>query len=736
MPASSGVPSRTSRSPSPLSTSYSQDSLPAEFTGSYFAPIAAPVVRTGSIDSDVHMTDATDRTADHQPKVESERYSSPLSTASTTGTSAAANSRKRSFTGGTAAASSSSSKRGGSKGATSRGGSSSNVRGGSSSVAKPKKKGVVMPTTTITTKTKTKSGGSDNRRSSKSTMSSPSPRLIKRESYSSDEDGDNHLEADDEDEDLEDDFGDDDGDEHDGGGEAGGLLDGNTSDNGPYCICRGPDDHRWMIQCDDCEDWFHGDCVKINKEEGENMMLSYICPNCTIPGRYVTRFRRLCSLPNCRKAARLYGDDGASPLASTDASHFCSDSHRDQWWDTLLGRVVHTDRRTGSTTSSNAAAEAKMAVDLFTPAQLVAVLAHTDEPGVAQMLLHGLVHDSKTAADLDTMMTVEERATTQKSAADRYHLAEQIVMCKKMLQLLDMAKTRSQEAIKAGLVERDSCGYDERLQHVGVQPHFALFLASPEGVALFRGDTLQAPKFDKDGRPIDYTNVVGENGDEGEDEDEDNDDKKKNAETAGMCGKRKCKAHSSWFSTLARDVRMQMQELTRQAGALRDNETRIRLAAIQRSFVKQHSAYEVRYVGDSDNSLTSLAGDEEDDDESYESESDEVAMREDANADDDAATKIDHIGDEDDDEDMVDLVGYGDDDDGDGGLNTKDTTIHGQRTGAASRDYTVSPAYNGGYGHSSRQGGGEGKAVNGSSRHDDELRRNGHSPNTDGTVSD
>ncbi|KAL1894335.1 COMPASS (complex proteins associated with Set1p) component [Sporothrix stenoceras] len=734
MPASSGEPSRTSRSPSPLSTSYSQDSLPAEFTGSYFAPIAAPVVRTDSIDSDVHMTDATDGTADHRPK--SERCSSPLSTASTGTSGAVTNSRKRSLTGGNGGnTASSSSKRGGTKnGATSRGGGSSsnaNARG----VAKPKKKGVAIPTNK-SSKTK-----SDKRRGgeSYSTASSPSPRPIKLESYSDSDndddsdndvrrDRDNHLEADDEDDDLEDERGGglDDNTGFVGGG--GGGLDGNTSDNGPYCICRGPDDHRWMIQCDDCEDWFHGDCVKINKEEGENMMLSYICPNCTIPGRYVTRFRRLCSLPGCRRAARLYGDDGASPLNSTEASHFCSDSHRDQWWDTLLGRVVQTERserRSGSSSAAAAAAaaEAKMAVDLFTPAQLVAVLAHTDEPGVAQMLLHGLVHDNKTAADPDTMMTVEERATTQKSAADRYHLAEQIVMCKKMLQLLDMTKTRSQEAIKAGLVERDSCGYDERLQHVAVQPHFQLFLASPEGVALFRGDTLQAPQFDEAGNPINYSaggdsKVKSEEEDEDEDEDDD-DNRNKNPETAGMCGKRKCKAHSSWFSTLARDVRMQMQELTRQAAALRDNETRIRLAAIQRTFVKQHSAYEVRYVGDSDNSLTSLAGDDdddEDDDEDYsESESDEAAG--DGRAQNNASDgPIDHIADEDEDEDMVDLVGYGHGDDvDDSALNTK----------------SASPAYNGGHGYSSRQE----TTVNGDSgsRHGDKSRRNGRSPNTDGS---
>ncbi|CAK7221225.1 COMPASS (complex proteins associated with Set1p) component [Sporothrix bragantina] len=776
MPASSAA-SHASRSPSPLSTSYSQDSLPAEFTGSYFAPVGMPSAATAlgrlsSVDSDVHMTDMTDGTADNsaasyrprqerQERQRSERNSSPLSNASTTGTSAAAansnsNNRKRSLT--SSAAASSAVKRGGSsiggmaakqkKTATSRGGSSSaNMRGGSgnssSGVTRPKK-GVAIP------KPSKPKNGTENRRLSKSTLSSPSPRRIKRELDSSDDDNDddrdNHLEADDEDDDLED-LEDDrsmDGGLNGIAGTGSGIgdgpgIDGNTSDNGPYCICRGPDDHRWMIQCDDCEDWFHGDCVNINKDDGENMMLSYICPNCTIPGRYVTRYRRLCSLPGCRRAARLYGEDGMSPAeapvltsASATASHFCSDSHRDQWWDNLLGQLP-TDRRSSSSYGGGtaaAAAEAKMAVDLFTPTQLLAVLAHTDQPGVAQMLLQGLVsehHQNKltTDADLERRMTVEERETTQKSAADRYHLAEQIVMCKKMLQLLDMTKTRSQEAIKAGLIERDSCGYDERLQHVGVQPHFQQFLASPEGVALYRGEKLQAPQFDNNGRRIEYFKggrVKSE--DDGNDSDSDSGETF-NQDTAGMCGKRKCKSHASWFSTLARDVRMQMHEFTRQAAALRDNETRIRLAAIQRSFVKEHSAYEVRYVGDSDNSLTSLASDsdyDDDDDEDEDEDDDEsddnceqTEKKEEQTGtplSEEIAPPMHHILNEDDDEDMVDLVGYGDDSE-DEDRDTKNT---------------ATPLYNGGYSRNSLS------AASGGAH--ETLRRKGHSPNTDGTVSD
>jgi hypothetical protein len=46
-----------------------------------------------------------------------------------------------------------------------------------------------------------------------------------------------------------------------------------------FCICRGPDTGSLMIQCDECHNWFHGSCVKINKEYAEKLAF-YLCPNC------------------------------------------------------------------------------------------------------------------------------------------------------------------------------------------------------------------------------------------------------------------------------------------------------------------------------------------------------------------------------------------------------------------------------------------------------------------------
>ena len=48
-------------------------------------------------------------------------------------------------------------------------------------------------------------------------------------------------------------------------------------ENEQFCICRGPDDHTWMIACDGgCDDWFHGRCVGMDEKDGK-LIDKYIC---------------------------------------------------------------------------------------------------------------------------------------------------------------------------------------------------------------------------------------------------------------------------------------------------------------------------------------------------------------------------------------------------------------------------------------------------------------------------
>jgi hypothetical protein len=46
-----------------------------------------------------------------------------------------------------------------------------------------------------------------------------------------------------------------------------------------YCICKGPDDGRFMILCDRCQDWYHGSCVGIRSEQADAIS-NFICHKC------------------------------------------------------------------------------------------------------------------------------------------------------------------------------------------------------------------------------------------------------------------------------------------------------------------------------------------------------------------------------------------------------------------------------------------------------------------------
>ncbi|XP_051956914.1 death-inducer obliterator 1-like isoform X3 [Xyrauchen texanus] len=53
--------------------------------------------------------------------------------------------------------------------------------------------------------------------------------------------------------------------------------------NALYCICRQKHNKRFMICCDRCEEWFHGDCVGITEARGRLMERNgedYVCPKC------------------------------------------------------------------------------------------------------------------------------------------------------------------------------------------------------------------------------------------------------------------------------------------------------------------------------------------------------------------------------------------------------------------------------------------------------------------------
>ncbi|XP_017474867.1 PREDICTED: CXXC-type zinc finger protein 1-like [Rhagoletis zephyria] len=50
-------------------------------------------------------------------------------------------------------------------------------------------------------------------------------------------------------------------------------------DGQAYCICRTSDCSRFMIGCDGCEEWYHGDCINITEKEAKHIR-HYYCQRC------------------------------------------------------------------------------------------------------------------------------------------------------------------------------------------------------------------------------------------------------------------------------------------------------------------------------------------------------------------------------------------------------------------------------------------------------------------------
>ncbi len=52
-----------------------------------------------------------------------------------------------------------------------------------------------------------------------------------------------------------------------------------NDDEQEYCICKSKDTNRFMIGCDQCNQWFHGECISITTTMAKTIK-QYYCPSC------------------------------------------------------------------------------------------------------------------------------------------------------------------------------------------------------------------------------------------------------------------------------------------------------------------------------------------------------------------------------------------------------------------------------------------------------------------------
>ncbi|KJZ72515.1 hypothetical protein HIM_08039 [Hirsutella minnesotensis 3608] len=320
--------------------------------------------------------------------------------------------------------------------------------------------------------------------------------------------------------------------------------DGDESDNGPYCLCRGPDDHRWMICCEYCEDWFHGECINISKDIGESLIEKFVCPNCT-KGNLVTIYKKTCALGSCRKPARL---------SQVQPSVFCSSEHAQTWWERMISRLPKTQSKQGL--RSQLSQDELMAIlnsDLGVVGQDGTwKITRTPFSGTASPLGDG----KEAGAEMIHFLSQEEQDFLSNAADARAQLGEETVLCHKMVTLVELAQERRRAAITAGRIGEDICGYDWRLDTISARDAFAAWIKSSEGETTFEASKL--------GEPVDSEEPF-----------------------AGMCERKRCKVHSGWYKMLPLGIKHQIREMANQSAEWAEEEAIVREAARERWKRKQ-----------------------------------------------------------------------------------------------------------------------------------------------------
>ncbi|KAM0323143.1 hypothetical protein ACHAQA_008993 [Verticillium albo-atrum] len=350
-------------------------------------------------------------------------------------------------------------------------------------------------------------------------------------------------------------------------------ADDDSIDPGPYCLCRGPDDHRFMIFCDICQDWFHGECVDMDRDVGNNLVERFVCPNCTdLSNNVRTLYKKSCSFKDCVQEARLYSKDDAKSDAQ---SLFCSDEHRQMWWEKYIASMPKKD-----------AGGLKSYHDDVTQAQMMALLGDAvikaDKEGtwkISSQPFASLEDGGDTGADTKKILpagtlTEEEELKLKEYAAERYQMGEDTVLYTRMLELMDMSGRHRAELIAAKKFDDSVCGYDFRLDQVGVRAPFAAFMATKEAQEIFKQGTLEHGSI--------HTGA-----------------------DRNFCDKKRCKPHQGWYQIHTKDVRYLMRCLTTEANKKLNLEAEIRDAAVQRRQRKEREDNHVEYHNSSGDQLPS-----------------------------------------------------------------------------------------------------------------------------------
>lgn len=377
------------------------------------------------------------------------------------------------------------------------------------------------------------------------------------------------------------------------------YSEGYASEDGDlYCICRRPDTGVWMIGCDICDDWFHGDCVNLTEKDSRRFV-KYACPRCTAAKKGQSVYKRKCRLPGCINPVEENSDleeedDVNTSTASTGPqsakkdksyipskkSKYCSKEHAVQFFKLIVQEQLpkHKPINFTAITTQQLATLVRSCTNIDQFHKLGSTFPKYDvgkpnalkskKPQKGKLLQRG-TNASEAAIDIESIPTVDlSKIQSLLTTSDKFQLKlyqsnkskilaqlKHLDLRRELLQMCkEYTKKISEKAAKeAGVKKKDLCGYDTRLCREESE------WAEGELEEVVKGHKSQTKTTTPNPKSKTKTE---ENELESDDADDADDDSNDNDHPVCLSEKRKCGKHQMWQNIFAEETDIQEQGLS------------------------------------------------------------------------------------------------------------------------------------------------------------------------------
>jgi len=206
-----------------------------------------------------------------------------------------------------------------------------------------------------------------------------------------------------------------------------------------------------MINCEICNDWFHGSCISL-EESDEPLIDTYVCPPCTAEGKGKTTWIRKCRLEGCKKPA-VRALKPSKTDKGTTGSKYCSDEHARQFFHQKLNSL---DTETLTKETLKALVDGVKSVDQFK-------VLGAEEPPILDTLLSQFRNPEDESRLADLRLEREKIARKLEIGSLRQQFLHFVVEKTKTTNADLKASQPMAPTGKSKTKPKELCGYDDRL---------------------------------------------------------------------------------------------------------------------------------------------------------------------------------------------------------------------------------------------------------------------------------